>query len=79
MNAGLAKFNRLVQDKEESIKHLISTYHGLKTEISRLFEDHSTKSYVLDYIENTNRMRKDLLLKISYQNPNDSRIILMFH
>ena len=39
----LVKFNRLVQDKEESIKHLISTYHGLKTEISRLFEDHSTK------------------------------------
>ena len=53
----------MVQDKEESIKHLISTYHGLKTEISRLFEDHSTKSYVLDYIENTNRMRKRLVVE----------------
>lgn len=63
MNAELVKFNRLVQDKEESIKHLISTYHGLKTEISRLFEDHSTKSYVLDYIENTNRMRKRLVVE----------------
>ncbi|KAG4406191.1 hypothetical protein JTP64_005062 [Candida tropicalis] len=65
MNTELVKFNRLVQDNEENIKHAISTYHGLKTEISRLFNgnDIQHKNYVLDYIENVDRMRRRLVVE----------------
>ncbi|RCK60725.1 Beige 1 [Candida viswanathii] len=65
MNSELIKFNRLVQDNEENIKHAIATYHGLKTEITRLFNenDSHSKNYVLDYIENVDRMRRRLVVE----------------
>ncbi|KAL6453438.1 BPH1 Beige protein 1 [Candida maltosa Xu316] len=63
LNTELVKFNRLVQDNEESLKHSISTYNGLKVEVTRLFNDENPKNYVLDYIENTDRMRKRLIVE----------------
>ncbi|CAI5757465.1 unnamed protein product [Candida verbasci] len=63
MNNELTKYNRLVQDNEESIKYCISNYHSLKFEITRLFDNNYHPSYMLDYIENSDRMRKRLIIE----------------
>ncbi|EGW30840.1 uncharacterized protein SPAPADRAFT_142074 [Spathaspora passalidarum NRRL Y-27907] len=58
----LTKFNRLIQDHQENIQFYITNYHSIKIEIARLFEE-TESSYLVDYIENSDRMRKRLIIE----------------
>ncbi|KAK6462101.1 hypothetical protein DFJ63DRAFT_143436 [Scheffersomyces coipomensis] len=63
INGELVKYNRSVQDHSENVQFFISSYQLLKVEISRLIEDHwQGKDYLLDYIENNDRMRRRMIL-----------------
>lgn len=59
----LLKFNRAIQDNQENDRFFISSYHSLKIETSRLFEQEKENHYVVDYIENADRMRRRLIME----------------
>ncbi|KAI5963761.1 BPH1 [Candida pseudojiufengensis] len=56
------KYNRAVQDLKENTNHYLQTFYSLKLETKRILDDNKTKNgYVLDYIENFDRMRTRLI------------------
>lgn len=58
------KFKRLLQDHEENIQFYVSNYNSLKIDLTRLIESKNIKHhYILDYIENIDRMRKRLVIE----------------
>ncbi|KAG7666110.1 BPH1 [[Candida] subhashii] len=63
INGELLKFNRTIQDNQENDRFYISSYHSLKIEISRLYEEEKENHYVVDYIENSDRMRRRLIME----------------
>lgn len=59
----LIKFNRAIQDQQENAQFYISNYLSLKVEINRLISQEGVPHYVLDYIENVDRMKKRLIIE----------------
>lgn len=61
----LVKFNRAIQDQQENIQFFVCNYNYLKSDINRLIspEDRVKVQYVLDYIENVDRMRRRLIVE----------------
>ncbi|ODV81035.1 beach-domain-containing protein [Suhomyces tanzawaensis NRRL Y-17324] len=60
----LTKFNRAIQDLQENAQFFISNYNLLKNDVSRLLHGGiKHKNYMLDYIENHDRMRKRLIVE----------------
>lgn len=57
----LAKFNRAIQDHQENITFFTSSYNLLKSEIERVLGRSGERSYVLDFIEGVDRMRRRLI------------------
>lgn len=67
INGEQIKFNRTEQDKQENIQFSVSTYNSLKIDVARLLglEDayNSKSDYILDFIENIDRMRKRMIVE----------------
>lgn len=65
INGELVKFYRSVQDGQENVQFYISNYQVLRTESRRLIIDDESKKnlYILDYIENNDRMRQRLIIE----------------
>lgn len=67
VNGELIKFSRTEQDKQENMQYFVTTYNSLKIEVARLINQEdifNTKShYILDFIENVDRMRKRMIVE----------------
>lgn len=66
VNGELIKFNRAVQDRQENILFFVNGYNSAKIEVERLVSLKDTglkRLYVLDFIENVDRMRKRLIVE----------------
>lgn len=64
VNGELIKFNRAGQDRQENNHFFVNGYNAAKVEVERLvFLKEQGKSYVLDFIENVDRMRKRLIVE----------------
>lgn len=63
LKSELFKFNRANQDHKENITYFASSYNSLKVESNRLIYDGSNRSYALDFIENSDRIRNRMILE----------------
>jgi len=65
VNAELTKYNRELQDEQESYAFFLNAFDSLRMEIIRIWTDSSTQQsdYILDYIEGVDRMRKLLVVE----------------
>lgn len=65
LNNELTKFNRTSQDHKENILYFVSSYNALKVELERLIcqESLSNTNYVLDFIENSDRIRNRMIIE----------------
>ncbi|EGV66691.1 beige protein-like 1 [Yamadazyma tenuis] len=61
----MVKFNRVNQDNKENILYFATSYNSLKIETERLYHhgDSPKFNYTLDFIENSDRMRKRLVIE----------------
>lgn len=74
INGELLKYNRELQDKQESNIFFESSFNLIKLEIFRLLSEKATEpsDYTLDYIEGVDRMRK--LLVVEDQLPESEKL-----
>ncbi|QWU87592.1 hypothetical protein CA3LBN_001857 [Candidozyma haemuli] len=65
INEELTNHNRELQDIDDNNNFFSTSFANLKSEITRLFYQHdlAPPSYMLDYIEGTDRMRKLLVIE----------------